>query len=309
MSRKYSSPVYDFEIPWQIFDLAIFLLLAGFGALHAYGHLRDHALLRVVSGLGFLTIFYGSFIEPRLLKIRKYAIGKGTNTLRIAFLSDLHVGPYKGVKWMRRLVRKTNALKPDLILLGGDLLYHDGRDLPKLEPLKELRASHGVYAILGNHDEHHATAESEAWFAAAGLPLLLNRSVRLEKNGASFSVAGADDDWFGETDLEAAFGDVRSDELAIVMLHNPDLLPPASRLLKARQGKTVFFCGHTHGGQIRLPFIGSVWLLPHHLRRKFDRGVFDYEGCALIIGAGTGESGPRARLLCPPEIVLTEVRF
>ena len=124
MPRRYSSPRYLFEIPWQVFDLAIFVLLAASASLHVWGHLHGNPFpLTPLSGLAFLTLVYGSFVEPRLLAVRRFALGKGERVLRVAFLSDLHVGPYKGTKWMRRLVRKTNALAPVLVLIGGDLLY------------------------------------------------------------------------------------------------------------------------------------------------------------------------------------------
>ncbi|HJV32464.1 MAG TPA: metallophosphoesterase, partial [Patescibacteria group bacterium] len=191
-------------------------------------------------------------------------------------------------------------------LLGGDFLHEKAKDLPKLEPIEGFRAPLGVYAVLGNHDEYKASKEAHAWFAASSVPLLENRAVRAREDVA---VAGADDDWYGETDLEAAFKDIPPDGLALVMLHNPDLAPHAAKLLKERAGTTVFFSGHAHGGQIRLPLIGPVPTLPHHLGRTYDRGVFAFGGISLVLGAGVGESGPRARLFCPPEIVLVTVRY
>jgi len=80
-------------------------------------------------------------------------------------------------------------------------------------------------------------------------------------------------------------------------------------MLKHRAAPTVLISGHTHAGQIRLPFSGTVMPLPHHLGRNDDRGVFDVGGAKLVIGSGAGESGPRARLFCPPEIFLLTMRF
>ncbi len=308
MPGTYSVPL-ELDIPWWAFDLAVFLLLGLFAALHVWGYRQGHVPIALSGALGFLTVAYGSFVEPRLLTVRRYAFGEGERVLRVAFLSDIHVGPYKGEAWVKKLVDRTNALKPDLILLGGDFLYKEAKALPELAPLKALRSPLGVFAILGNHDEWKARHESLAWFEAAGIPLLLNRSARLAKEGVSFSIAGVDDDWYGETDLALAFKDIGPDEPAIVMLHNPDLAPPASELLKNRPGPAFFFSGHTHGGQIRLPLLGSVSNLPHYLGRKYDMGIFHFRGIPLVIGAGAGESGPRARLFCPPEIVLAEVRY
>lgn len=333
MPGRYSKPVYILNIPWQAYELCIVFALAIFFVAHRWSHLHGGAFafaIRLLSGLAFLTIFYGSFIEPRLLKIRRYVVGRVKaadaahamnrvkaagaakaipRSFRVAFLSDIHVGPYKGEKWVRRLVHRTNGLKPDLILLGGDFLYGNADALPALAPLKDLKAPLGVYAILGNHDEWKARQESKSWFEASGIPLLLNRSLRIDKDGRTISVAGADDDWYGETDLAAAFKDIAPDDLAVIMLHNPDLAVPSLEMLKDRPGPTFIFSGHTHGGQIRLPWWGSVMRLPHHLGRKYDRGVFDFSGIPLVIGAGAGESGPRARLFCPPEIVLATLQY
>lgn len=312
MPRRYSSPVYVLDVPWQLFDLAIVAALLCFVSGFLYGRAAGGlfgALTMLASAIGFALIAYGSFIEPRRLKIHRYAVGTGTRALKIAFISDVHVGPYKGARWVRRLTKRANALGADVILLGGDFLYKDPKSLPDLEPFKGLQAPLGVYAILGNHDEWKARKESLVWFEASGIPLLHNRAVRVEKDGATIAIAGADDDWYGETDLSAMAQGIGAADLALVMLHNPDLAPPAAQLLQCRAGTAVFLSGHTHAGQIRLPFLGPVMRLPHHLPRRYDRGLFSFDGIPLVLGAGTGESGPRARLFCPPEIVLVEVKY
>lgn len=301
MPSRYSKPVYGHNVPWWVYDLTI---AAGcFFFAWAANFLTPWAVLPL------LVLLYGSFFEPRLLKVTRYAVGKGERVVKIAYLSDIHVGPYKGSAWVRKLVRATHALAPDLILLGGDFLHEQARDLPKLLPLKDFKAPLGVYAILGNHDEDKANAEARAWFAREGVPLLLNLSKRLPHDGGEVAVAGADDDWYGQTDLDAAFRGIPADVPIVAMLHNPDLAPPAAALLAGRSAPTIFLSGHTHAGQIRLPFVGSIMPLPHHLGRKYDRGVFQVGESTLVIGAGAGESGPRARLFCPPEIVLVTMRF
>jgi len=297
MPGRYTKPVYGHHTPWWVFDLAT----AAGCVIFAWAANAVTAW----AAIPLAVLLYGSFVEPRLLKTTRYDVGKGEKSLKIAFVSDIHVGPYKGSAWVKRLAHATHALEPDIILLGGDFLHERAGELKKLEPLKDFRAPLGVYAILGNHDEYKASKEAHAWFMASGIPLVENRSMPAKEG---VTVAGADDDWYGETDLEAAFKDIPPDGLAVVMLHNPDLAPHAAKLLKGRPGATVFFSGHTHGGQIRLPLVGPVPALPHHLGRKYDRGVFAFEGIPLVLGAGTGESGPRARLFCPPEIVLVTVR-
>jgi predicted MPP superfamily phosphohydrolase len=304
MRERYSRRISWPRLPWRAYDA---LIVAGFvvcGALASSGR----SVPAVFGVIGALTLVYGSFIEPHRLTVRRYEIGPegAKGRLKIVFLSDLHIGPYKGRAWIERVVLKANALKPDLILLGGDFLYDRSSDITGLEPFKRLTAPMGVFAINGNHDGYFGTEAVRAAFAAMGVPLLENRSAAVEGQGRRFAVVGIDDDWFGGADFSAAFAGVVPGDLPIVMLHNPDLAQFAARYRPA-----LMVAGHTHGGQIRLPFLGSVSGMPHHLGRRYDRGLFffpmsDAPGAApapLIIGQGLGESGPRARLFCPPQIV------
>jgi hypothetical protein len=133
----------------------------------------------------------------------------------------------------------------------------------------------------------------------------------LERDGAAITVVGVEDDWHAETDFDAAASNVNAGDIVIMMIHNPDLAPIAADL-KPR----LMLSGHTHGGQIRLPFFGPVPRLPHWLGRRYDRGLFWFGGqrgqtpvAPLVIGQGLGESGPRARLFCPPQIALVTLRF
>lgn len=299
MPQKYSKPVYEKDVPWWAYDLAI---AAGSVLLLWAAFVWTRLAL-----IPLALLWWGSFIEPRLLVVKRFAVGRGERTLRIAFLSDIHVGPYKGEAWMRKLVRRTNALEPDLILLGGDLITRDAEEAASLAPMRGFRAKRGVFAILGNHDwwkGERVAGAVKAELAEAGIPTLLNRAVRLEHDGAWVAVAGVEDDWYADTDFAKALAEVRPGDALVMMIHNPDLAEPASKF-----APKLMLSGHVHGGQIRLPLWGPVPKLPHHLDRKYDKGLFDWNGVPYVIGAGTGESGPRARLFCPPEIVVVELRF
>jgi predicted MPP superfamily phosphohydrolase len=304
MRERYSRRIRGAKLPWWTYDILIAVGLVACGVSAFSGR----SLLGAAGALGAAVLLYGSFIEPRLLTVRRHEVGPETakGRLKIAFLSDIHVGPYKGRAWLSRVVRKVNALKPDLILLGGDFLYDRSSDVADLVPLGDLGAPLGVFAINGNHDGYFGVEAIRAAFTKMGVPLLENRPVAVEGQGRRFAVVGIDDDWFGGADFSAAFSGVVPGDLPIVMLHNPDLAQFAARYRPA-----LMLAGHTHGGQIRLPLLGSVPSLPHHLGRRYDRGLFFFpmsEGpgaalAPLIIGQGLGESGPRARLFCPPQIV------
>lgn len=296
MPQKYSKPFYPNHIPWWAYDITIVigLLLSVWLAVRVHG----------IFWIGVLVLVYGSFIEPQLLTVKHFAVGKGSKKLKIVYLSDIHVGPYKRRGWLTRLVRRVNALQPDLILLGGDYLYGDAREASELGPLEGLKARYGTFAILGNHDTYYGLGEAEGALEKAGLHVLRNASVRIEHEGKNLSIVGVDDDWYAETEFEDAMKQVPEGEPTIMMIHNVDLAPHAAKYKPA-----VMLAGHVHGGQIRLPLIGPVPPLPQKLGRKYDRGRFDFDGVPLILGQGLGESGPRARLFCPPQIVVVELKY
>lgn len=296
MSQKYSTPVYTREVPSWVYDGLI-----GFGILLAAAGML---WLPWLFWLPLVLLVWGSFIEPRMLTERHIAVGEGERELRVVFLSDMHVGPYKGARWLRRLVRRTNALEPDIILLGGDFIYDASSDPAPLTELSGLKARHGVIGIMGNHDFHYQPEAVREVLHASGVRILDNASFIFSHDEARCAVTGVEDDWDANTDFTSAFRDIGTSDCVISLIHNPDLAPHAAKFRP-----TLILSGHVHGGQMRLPFLGPIPRLPHHLGRKYDRGVFEVDGTPLIIGQGVGESGPRARLFCPPQILELSMRF
>lgn len=270
--------------------------------------------------LTFLVVFYGSFVEPQIITVTRESVAFGTEQpLRIAVISDLHVGPYKGAGFIRRVVARINALQPDIVLIAGDLVLTEevtADSLTALAPLSGLHPAIGTYAIMGNHDHgvyrsasgsprnpDHSDAVAES-IASMGITVLRNASVTLGTGGSVFAVAGIEDAMSGQADIVQTLSNVAPGTPTILMSHNPDvILDPASR------EADLIVAGHTHGGQIRLPWYGPLASLPTHLSRKFDQGIFRLgSGTTLAITRGIGESGPRARLFAPPEIMLIQTR-
>ena len=256
-------------------------------------------------GLFWLAVFYGSFIEPNLLTVRHYATsaGSGGGKISIAVVSDLHLGIYKGRAWAERVVRRTNELEPDVILLTGDFASNMA-GLEAFEPLRDLRAKYGVYAVLGNIDYEVGAVDIRQRVESYGVEVLTNESVRLGDSGREVRLIGLDDLKFGRPDWEAALAEVPAGALTILAAHNPDAVQRAET-----DGIDVVIAGHTHGGQIRLPLIGPLTRLPIRIGQRFDRGLFDYGPVRLLISPGAGETGARARLFCPPEISVLEVSY
>lgn len=259
------------------------------------------------------TVVYGSFIEPKILRITEYDINLSlTEPLKIAVVSDLHIGPYKGKQFTQKLVRTVNNTLPDIVLLVGDFVYAEESDLSALEPLKELRASLGVFGVLGNHDQgQHATFLGERYFtfnrgediadALENMGVQMLRNTHIVSRGVdALALAGIDDLWTGDAKLAEALTDVPENLTTILLSHNPSVIEDS---LSRRADLIV--SGHTHGGQIRLPGIGPLRPMPIRISQKYDQGVFTVDpSTQLAITRGAGETWARARLFAWPEILL-----
>lgn len=266
--------------------------------------------------LGALLLFYARFVEPSLIVVTRKRVRLGTKKpMRVAVVGDFHVGPYKRAAFVDRAVRKINSLGPDLVLLVGDFLFDHEADVEHLRPLRNLRAALGTFAVIGNHDSdahgeharearHDRSADVAACLEACGVRLLRNASRTVEFAGGTVAVAGIDDLWMESCDLGAAYKGVPTGAPCILLSHQPDVI-----LDPAAHRATLIVSGHTHGGQVRLPFHGSLQPLPQKLSKKFDRGIFPVApGCTLAITHGIGETFLPLRLFAHPEILLLEGR-
>lgn len=293
---------------WWYFDLVIFFYLITVGAFFietamqwkSFTHRRLVGAITVVLAVSWLVIFYGSFVEPRLLVVRETTIAladQPTETLKVAVVSDLHLGPYKGEEWARRVTAAVNAQQPDLILLAGDFIFNDASQANKLEPLKDLKAPLGVYAVTGNHEyEFNAAPFVVSALERLGVTVLENERTTIDVHGRAIVLAGVSDLWNDGNPYRTLAG-VEPEETVILLVHNPDvILSPNVGLAD------LIISGHTHGGQIRLPWVGPVPQIPNALGRAFDRGYFPQQH--LFITSGVSEMGPRARLFNPPEIAV-----
>lgn len=309
-------------------DLAILLMLTfslcilfvSWTRIHGTRASAGSKFFAVLTGLcafvGFCTVTYGSFIEPRMLTKTTYDIAfPVARPLRIVVLSDLHIGPYKGSAYLRKAVRTANNALPDIIILTGDYFFTPYGDTEDLAPLDDLRASLGVFAVLGNHDVGQSRTlaalghpqgsrrlELLETFDRMGITVLENDSQILRTSMGDIAVAGVGDAWARMMDVGKALTDLPSDIPLILAAHSPDvILDPRARRAQ------IIVAGHTHGGQIRLPFIGPVPPIPTRVGQAYDQGLFPLDqDTTLAITRGIGESSARARLFAPPEIMIIE---
>ena len=219
--------------------------------------------------------------------------------LSVAFLSDLHHGPYVGLGYLRQVVERTNGLRPDLVLLGGDYVSKSPEYIaPVCAEMARLRAPMGRFAVLGNHDNWESRADSRSGLDRAGLELLENRGVWLRRGGDRLRLAGVGDLWTDDQDFDRALDEVQEADAAVLMSHNPDV---AEHRPDPRVG--LMLSGHTHGGQVVLPGWGAP-IVPSNFGAKYLGGLVRGPAYPVFVGRGIGTSGPPARLACRPEIVL-----
>jgi uncharacterized protein len=215
----------------------------------------------------------------------------------LAHLSDIHIGPVLQRKFLDDLVDRTNAVKPDLVAITGDLV--DGRPEhlgPAVEALTRLKSRYGTYFVTGNHDYYSG---ADAWVRVLqgwGIGVLRNRRVLVGDAGASFDLLGVDD-WgtrgmAHDYDLDAATAGRSPDRASVLMAHQPSGFDEV-----AARGLDVQLSGHTHGGQT-FPATGIAWLMwgPRSagLSRVGDSYLFVSRGCGFV--------GPPTRIGSPPEI-------
>lgn len=223
---------------------------------------------------------------------------------KITHISDLHLGGWMNETRMQPVIDQVNELGSDMIAITGDFVHVLKADVPNVitRIVSQLQAKEGVTAVLGNHDHwinpqpiSRAIEEGEA-------QLLTNRHITLKRNGSSLYIAGVDDIWEAKQDLNAALDGIPDDTAVVLLAHEPDYADEV-----AAHGRVgLQLSGHTHGGQVRVPFYGAP-VLPW-LGEKYDMGLFDVEGMKLYVNRGIGMVAPYVRFNCRPEITQITLR-
>ena len=232
----------------------------------------------------------------------------------IAQLSDFHYDEVFSAKPIRKAVELVNGLRPDLIALTGDFVTvpwfpEDVSARKKFsqtaEPcaaiLQGLQAPMGRFAILGNHDAASDPAQVIRALHDHHLPVLMNHAVPLERGKHRIWLAGIDDVLEGRPDVAAALANIPSNEMTILLAHEPDFANEASIAPVDLQ-----LSGHSHGGQVWIPGIGAPWLPP--LARRYPRGLYQVGNLTLYTNIGIGTIHAPVRLNCPPEVTLITLR-
>jgi predicted MPP superfamily phosphohydrolase len=223
--------------------------------------------------------------------------------VRVAFLTDLHHGPYTDLAFLTGAVRSALSLQPDVILLGGDYCLREAKYIrPVFEVLRELNAPLGVFGVMGNHDYAHGPDETRREMRRAGITELTNEGVWLKRGDGRLRLAGVDDLWWGKPDAGVALGDATSTDACLLISHNPDF---AETLRDPRVG--LVLSGHTHGGQVVVPGMVNPFI-PSRYADKYAQGLVDAPAVKVYVSRGLGATGLPVRYNCPPELTLLTLR-
>lgn len=261
--------------------------------------LRTLALNLTAAARSALSEPYRLTIEHHQIFLRR--LPKALDGFRIVQLSDIHHSPFTSSQQIERAVQTATSLQPDIVALTGDYISKERRyAAPCAEMLGKLRARHGVFAVLGNHDHWTDAALITDLFRAEGITVLVNQGMRFQKNGAAFWLAGVDDTMVGLEDLPLALAGSRDDEMKLLLAHNPIILRRA-----AREHVDLVLSGHTHGGQVKLTSDRNTSPRP---RRRVLKGLASEGETQIYVTRGLGTVVLPVRFGCPPEVSLLELR-
>jgi predicted MPP superfamily phosphohydrolase len=225
----------------------------------------------------------------------------GRRPLRLAFISDLHLGVLTPMKLVEQAFASLQEAEPDVLVMGGDYVSLEvtAKMTDQLTRLVgDFRADLKL-AVLGNHDLWTRHELIEAALEAGGARVLLNQSVRLPAPHDDVAIVGLDDPWTGMVDPEKAFAGVDA-PVKLVLTHAPE-----SVALVQGRGVALLMCGHTHGGQVAAPW-GPI-LVEGQMGRRWPFGVHEVDGMQLFVSRGVGYSDLPVRSFAPSDVGIIDI--
>jgi len=266
------------------------------------------SLLSIASGMGGLR--YGMVVEPEALDVNEVEIklphlSHQFSGYRLVQLSDLHMGGWMDGERLRKVVDVVKEQQPDLVVITGDffngpvwsekLVRAADEFVAELSP---LTADFIVLGVLGNHDYWSDAGEVRKALQRCGVIEIGNGFYSIEREGEQLHIAGVDDIWYGHDDLDAVLSKLPKTGEAILLAHEPDFADTSAK--SDRFGMQL--SGHSHGGQIVLPFVGAP-VLPR-LGKKYPSGLYKVGDMWQYTNRGVGMADLFIRINCPPEITV-----
>lgn len=268
--------------------------------------LTRRTVIKVAMG-GCLVAAYPIFIERQLIKINHYrleveSLPRAFNGYQIAHLSDIHLGSMTSDSYIRKIIARTNNLKPDAIVCTGDYVRarNSTAEIDRIwTMLSDLKAKDGVFSVLGNHDHWADTERSLFWSRKTGQDIR-HKSKTITRGDSRIIFGGSGDLWEDEAGVDKTFANAQQETCKILLCHNPDTIdsPFTTKI-------SLFLCGHTHGGQVSLPFFGSP-ILPVK-NKRYTSGIISTREGTVFISKGIGWTIVPVRFNCYPEIALLEL--
>lgn len=257
----------------------------------------------ISSGIGY---WYARYIEPKQVKreihiIRNAKIPQSFAGLKIVQFSDTHVGHHFEKEDLEKIVKKINEEQPDVVFFTGDLMddpmsYHHANQLIPI--LKHIKAPLGKFAIFGNHDHGgYGTETYEEIMEASQFNVLKNEHTYIELIDKSrIYIAGVDDLMLGRPDFNETLEGIPKEAYTILLAHEPD----AAKAIAEQFHVSLQLSGHSHGGQVQLPFLGPIITPP--LGSIYYEGFYQLDQLTLYVNRGLGTTRQPYRFLAPPEL-------
>ena len=261
----------------------------------------------LLGGATVLAASYPLFIERRWVQVNRYRVPIANlppafHGFTIAQLTDIHLGLLVSDAFVEQIVARTNALGVDLIACTGDYVHarNTTTEIDRVWPiLSRLRAPHGVLSVLGNHDHWADLERSLYWMERSGQGLRHSHRL-IERGGQRLVIGGAGDLWEDTLGIDQAFADSDADGCRILLSHNPDSVD-----MHFDTDIALTLSGHTHGGQLVLPFYGPP-VLPV-ANKRYSSGLIATARSQLFISRGLGWAIVPVRFNCYPEIAVLEL--
>jgi uncharacterized protein len=250
----------------------------------------------------FALAAYGTLFGARVLRRERVEVPvaglpRGWWGARIVQLSDLHSGRHVTAQRLRRIARRAARLSPDLLVVTGDIVHNSPAFAKQAaEAIATVKAPHGTFAILGNHDFWAGADSVEHALEKEGIQVLRNRGLILQRGGGDLWLCGVDDPWSGRFDLGAALRDRPEGAATVLLSHQPNTWPVAQRA-----GVQLQLSGHTHGGQVAMLWLHRSLSLARFIT-PFVAGLYRAGTSFLYVNRGAGTVMPMIRIGARPEV-------
>ena len=266
-------------------------------------------LISLSALLGYSLIFEPNNIQVEKISIEIENLPESFNNTKIVHLTDFH--SYNFGEREKRVLEILKDIDPDFVFITGDFIDHKTKDINSCQEFwQELGNKYQgrIFGITGNHEYWNDNTSAEDFknlLEESGIVILDNRNEKIFQGDEYIYLLGVDDPHTGNDDLGKATADTEKDIPKILLAHSPDIINNLESLEK--ENIDLVLAGHTHGGQIVIPFVQPYWT-PTKNRGKYASGLFEISGTHLYVNRGIGTATLPVRFNCPPEITVIELK-